>query len=57
MSNIKTIELGPSTAIFVPADKLIEELKQLGLLPKDWKPKGRPNDEPSQARHRPREDS
>jgi len=33
MSNIETIELGSSTAIFVSADKLIETLTQLGLLP------------------------
>ncbi len=44
MSNIETIGLGSSTAIFVSADKLIETLKQLGLLPKDWKPKGSPDD-------------
>jgi len=41
---VRVLKVGNSAALFVPTDRLVETLKQLGLLPQDWKPKGSPDD-------------
>jgi hypothetical protein len=49
---IDVIQAGTSTALFIPAECFISAMKRLGLLPKDWQPKERPDDEPAKIADR-----